>query len=171
MLHLPCMKFLLLAAAVMLPVASFASTSGFIKFPDIEGEAMYEGHDKWIIVDSFQCGGTREGRKCEVEDFKFTKRTDSASIDLIVAFYTGEVFDIVELDVIRTGSTTGGGLGKERGYFNIKFYNATMTQVESAYSNGDDAVEETLEFSFDSAVLEYTDASGAATVEPMMNEC
>ena len=60
-------------------------------------------------------------------------------------------FQPVELDVTRNLGSDSGPLS----YFNIKFFDSSITKIGSSYADGDDSAEQEAVFTFGSATMTY----------------
>jgi len=83
----------------------------YIKFDGIDGEATDDKHKKWIKVDSFSwgisnnvdvIGSALSSGKANVQDFSFSKQTDSSSPKLALSCCTGDHIKSLDLELVQS---------------------------------------------------------------------
>jgi type VI secretion system secreted protein Hcp len=124
------------------PTPPTAAVDMYIKFPDIDGEAVDENHDKWIDVLSIDWGAHKSGagagaarRRGDVflEDLTMTKEYDASSPKLMLACANGTHFSSVELEAPERP-------GAQATYMKYKLENVMITSY-SIDATGDRPME------------------------------
>lgn len=89
--------------------------STFVRFDDIEGEAVEQNHIGWSVVESINTSVLRpvttsvSGRarsRADFEDLILVKPIDAASVYLEKSAWTGKVFPTVEIEIVRSGEAS-----------------------------------------------------------------
>ncbi|MCB1132123.1 MAG: type VI secretion system tube protein Hcp [Verrucomicrobiae bacterium] len=124
------------AVTLFAPHAEGAFT-GYIKIGDIEGEAVAEGRDGWIDVESVSWGASRnvatpsggstnrEASNPTVSELTFVKKVDSASPPLFLNAVAGESIGTVTLELVTAGKPYGDKV----------FYRITLSDVMVSSQN------------------------------------
>lgn len=130
----------------------------YMNYDGIQGEVQAAGHEKWILIESFQWGEsrglsssqggtTRESGTVSMSDVVVTHLTDSASPKLWVAGATGTLDKTVKIDFVRTAK------GEEQVYMQ---YTLTGTGISGfSQSCAGDRPTEAISLNYDKIELKY----------------
>lgn len=137
--------------------------SVFMKYDGIDGESSDKGHDKWIDVENWSWGVTRqitsatstqsdrESTNAKITDLNIQKRMDSASPKLFLESCCGTGKDVI-IHLTKTG--TGGGADT---FMEYKLKNALISEYSVAGAAGEtDRPLETINISFVEMESKYT---------------
>lgn len=156
----------------------------FLKFDGVEGESLDQEHQGWCEVASWSWGASQPGMKmvvgvgagragkASVSSFSITKRLDKASPELFLRSMSGKVFPKVELEIVRTGGSDGGG--SRVAPIHIKLTNVLVSSIKlgqtlvasdllPAVQEPDGIPMESVSFNFAKIEMQYApmDATGA----------
>jgi type VI secretion system secreted protein Hcp len=150
-----------------------------MKLPDIDGEVVEKGHEKWIEILSFSWGATQTGSfgagrgggagKVNMQDFHFVHAVDKSSPKLMLAACSGKhipsaligVSDSSTLPPVGDASASNRAGGD---YLIIKLKDVLVSSVRpGANSSTDDQALEAVSLEFDSISAEYRAADGETT--------
>ena len=149
------LKTLLIGLLVLLPAAASAATSLFLKIDGVPGDSVNALHAGEIDVASFAWGvGPNDARKpvtCPTT-LSITKLFDGASPPLALAALTSQRFATARLTVERSA----GGAVSGFDYVTITMSNVGVSRYQTAGSESDTALMESLELSFTSITVQYT---------------
>lgn len=141
-----------------------------LKLANVEGEALTEGFEKQIELDSFSWafhnsstphGAGRGAGRVEAHGITCTKKVDKASPKLFKAITTGEHFK----DAILTALKAGGA--KNVAFIKLEFDQLFLVDLNESGSNGDgDIPRESLNFQFGKVTVTYNEQKADGTTGP-----
>lgn len=150
---------LLLAGAM---VAGAAQADGFLKIPDIEGEATAQEHENEIDFLKFsysassphssQSGSARQRANTQAGDVVVEKKVDAASPYLLESILRGKMFPEVVLTVkARAG-------GKPTDHMVVTLSNARITSIETEVVSKTESKEH-VSFAYEKIKVNYTETN------------
>lgn len=149
-----------------------------MKLPDIDGEAVDKGHEKWIEVLSFSWGASQTGTfgagggggagKASMQDFHFVHAVDKSSPKLMLAACQGKHFPsaVVAISDASPLPPVGDGTAANRqgDYLIIKLKDVLVSSVRpGANSSTDDHALEAVSLDFRGIAATYKGSDGATT--------
>jgi type VI secretion system secreted protein Hcp len=146
----------------------------FLKIDGIDGESVDNNHSKWIELYSFSWGVAQAGDgaggggggagKVNVQDFSFTKKTDSASPLLFQKCCAGKHFAKVELACRKAGDTAG--TPQQADFMTFDFFDVILSSYnEGGNTATDQQPIESISFNFqkiEMSVASPPDATGVS---------
>lgn len=146
------------------PVSAPAA-AGYIKLGDIKGESTDDSHKDWINLVSVShgisrplssgiSGSTRQRASATFGDIVVVKELDKSSTKLQEAIATGEVFPLLELDLVAPGSGVRAGEPYLR--WELKNVRVTNYRINGSVS-GSDRPTETIALNFEEIKVTYTE--------------
>jgi type VI secretion system secreted protein Hcp len=134
-----------------------AAVDYFLKLDGIEGEATDRGHEKEIVLESYDWAGiSNEGSahtgggagagKAKVSDISFTKNVDKSTPQLLTHVATGKHIKEAVLTVRKSGE-------KQQDYLIIKFEDVIVSQYKNV--GGSSLPTDSFSLNFSKVTLEY----------------
>jgi type VI secretion system secreted protein Hcp len=156
--YLAFIALLGLAFLIVTPGVSLAAMDIFVKVGDLEGESTDDQHMNWIDALSYSGAVFNDaaGRSC-FDDISFVHRYDKASPSLSLYAAMGTLVREVLIHFEHASTPT-------QSFLEIILTDATITSVSSGGSGGEDILNETVTFTFNTIKWRYT-APGSGVVE------
>jgi type VI secretion system secreted protein Hcp len=157
----PSMRKLLAAIAVggLVPTASFAAMTMYLKIDNIPGEVVTKGHEKSIEVYAYSWGMARAGtsanggvmtRPCtHVTDLELTKPVDKSSPIFMTNAMSGMVIPKAKLSFVKST----GEIPLE--FMTLELTNVVISSVQESGSSGEDRPVENIGLKFAGATFSY----------------
>ena len=151
-----------LAAAIvvggLIPTASFAAMSIYLKIDNIPGEVITKGFEKSIEVYAYSWGMQRAAqvgagmmKPCvQVSALELSKPVDKSSPLFLTNAVSGMVFPKAKVSFVKSG-----GEFAPQEFMTLDLTNVTITGVQEAGSNGDDRPVENVSLKFSGATVTY----------------
>jgi type VI secretion system Hcp family effector len=155
----PSMRKLAAAIVVggLIPTASFAAMSMFLKIDNIPGEVVTKGYEKTIEVYAYSWGMQRVTpngggmvKPCtNVSALELSKPVDRSSPLFMTNAVSGMVFPKAKISIVKVG---GEGLQE---FMTLDLTGVTVTGVQEAGSSGEDRPVENVSLKFTGATVSY----------------
>jgi type VI secretion system secreted protein Hcp len=142
--------------------------AAYIKFEGVEGPSIIEGHEKWIVMESWNWGAERDvsggnqvGLASGVARFDrlgFSAPIGSATITMFQKMVTGKHFPTVEIEC--TKST---GANKPEVWLTLKLEHVLVTKI--AQTVDEDENQDEIEIAFSKLEMNIKDQDAAGTLD------
>jgi type VI secretion system secreted protein Hcp len=150
----------LVAMLIAIPVHSMAALDMYLKFDNVKGDSVDDGHKDWIDVLAWSWGLSTNGKgKTCVQNLSVTKYIDSSTDDLIQAIPANMVFNRAQLVVKRAGE-------QQIDYIALDMSGVAITSVSTGGSGGEDRLTENVTFSFTELTGKFTPQNQNGTAAP-----
>ena len=165
----PSMRKLFAAIVVggLIPTASFAAMTIYLKIDNVPGEVITKGYEKSIEVSAFSWGmqrvtpnGMGMVKPCvSVSALEISKPVDKSSPVFMTNAVSGMVFPKAKVSFVKSS----GDFGLEE-FMTLDLTNVVVTGVQESGSGGDDRPVENVSLKFAGATFTYKpqDAKGGA---------
>ena len=140
---------ILLALVLLMPGASFAGVSFFMKVPGIPGESKAVDHEDEIVVHGISWGASQNGRLTCLQDMEVSKAIDLSTPLLFLAQSTARSFDEIVIMVRKDSGEA------HLDYLTITLSNAMINAIVTGGDRGDDLLAEKVTLGFDKVVIKY----------------
>ena len=152
-----------LAGAILvgfvIPSASFAAATIYLKIEGVNGEVIAKGYEKTIEVQAVSWGMNRVSQNgngmmvkpcTQVSALELTKPVDTATPVLMTNVVSGMVFPKAKLSFLKQG-----GAGVPAEFMSLEMNNVTIASLAEATSSGEDQPVENVALKFSSATFSY----------------
>ena len=128
----PLLRLCTLAAVAVLSMPATAGPGIYMNYDGIEGEALAEGYERWIAIESFSfqlshaSSDSRTRGTPILRPILISKQSDASSIPLYGRAFSGAVAPRVDIHFVQSGAA------RDETYWEIILSDVTIVSAETA---------------------------------------